>query len=167
VTSQAEITAAPLRREWSNVEIEKLIWLWKNVQSITTISGVLERSTSAVQTQASRRSLPKRTVSTPGENEILLTASQRAKLLDVYRRNKSGIPVTELASTIRASIETILNTVLVLSRDDPRYLARLTFPMTSGDMRECLRCRRPFCSEGRHNRICSNCKSSDDWLNDV
>jgi Zn finger protein HypA/HybF involved in hydrogenase expression len=32
-------------------------------------------------------------------------------------------------------------------------------------VRECLKCGREFKAEGRFNRICNRCKSTEDWRN--
>lgn len=155
-----------LRREWSTAEIEKLIWLWKNVQSIKTIAGILGRSTSAIQTQASRRSLAKRLTSKEPADQTL-SKEQSDRLRQIYRDTPSGISILGLSRVTDAPIETILSTLLDLSNEDRRYIDRIVYPVSTGDMRNCLRCGRPFSSEGAHNRICSNCKSSDDWLSDL
>ncbi len=48
------------RKTWSEEETELLIRLWDDVASIVVLSILLERSTSSVQTQASRIGLPRR-----------------------------------------------------------------------------------------------------------
>ena len=36
-------------------------------------------------------------------------------------------------------------------------------PKVDKKERECMMCYKPFISEGKHNRICSACKETDDW----
>ena len=36
-------------------------------------------------------------------------------------------------------------------------------PKVNKKERDCMMCHKPFMSEGNHNRICYDCKQTDDW----
>ena len=44
------------------------------------------------------------------------------------------------------------------------FEVRARVPMRGGCGRPCLRCRRPFDSEGPTERVCGLCKLSEDWM---
>lgn len=176
------------RRPWTDVDNRALIDLWPRVGSIVLIALELERSSSSVQTQASRLGLPRRSEGndrhrrkwTP-EDVTALDVAVRAS-----RREDGRIPICEVADEVGRSIDAVaarlseslggeeeLFRIVLVTRKPPAArkpipAATAVDPRKVGKMRPCMSCSKMFWSEGAHNRRCGTCKSSEsetawDW----
>jgi len=173
------------RRPWTDADDRALIDLWPRVGSIVLIALELERSSSSVQTQASRRGLPRRTEGndrhrrkwTPEDLAALDASVARHRMAD------GRIPICEIADDVGRSIDAVaarlaetlggedelFKVILVTRRPAAARKAPAaqggTDPRKVGKMRECMTCRKTFWSEGAHNRRCMTCKSSESDTN--
>lgn len=169
------------RRLWDQDATNALIEMWPRVSSIVLIALELNRTTSSVQTQASRRGLPRRSEAnerhrrkwTPEDLRLLETT------LDRHTTRDGEIYICEIAEDMKRSIDAVsAKLVEILGPEEeifPKYkvtgetgiavakvnplkpVKRKNEPGT----RDCITCRRPFWSEGWGNRICQPCKKDE------
>jgi|GEM_PF-5066293 hypothetical protein len=176
------------RRPWTDADNRALIDLWPRVGSIVLIALELERSSSSVQTQASRLGLPRRTEAND-RHRRKWTAADVAALEESVARHRTPegrIPICEVAEDVGRSIDAVaarlaetlggeeeLFSVILVTRR-PTAAAKHApneeriDPRKVGRMRPCMTCRKMFWSEGAHNRRCMACKSNEsdsawDW----
>jgi hypothetical protein len=163
--------------------------LWDSIGSVALIAIMMERSSSSVQTQASRLGLPPRAEEkdrhrrrwAEGDDEIL------EEVVNELTRPDGRIPIKEVAIRMGRSVDAIVVRLESLYGEDSSILSRLEVPpppevleppkpriktlpgkRDSGEgTKKCLRCSKEFWSEGRHNWICVTCKRSDDWSFDL
>ena len=173
------------RRPWDETDLDLLIrwWMWE--PSVVVIAILLGRSTSAVQTMASRKGLPKRDIEPEThrrrwtEQECADYDAEKRRL----RREDGRTPLIELAHSLRKSLDTVaihflqeVGTTENFLRhawlpepprlDERRQASRLECAPVDNRktamIRKCLTCGRGFWSEGAHIRRCPNCKAEDE-----
>lgn len=174
------------RRPWLDADNKVLISLWERVGSISLISIIMGRSKSSIQTQASRLGLPQRDDFSSNHRHRWSESDDRA--LEVHLKKFTGsdgkIEIQGLARAMERSVDAIISRLESWYENDPELLSRLVIPDVRMDddestgfvdeakkkrsgskagKRYCLRCRKTFWSAGEHNRVCINCKRSDDW----
>jgi hypothetical protein len=183
------------RRTWTNEDVNTLIFLWGEVGSVALIAIMMRRTPSSVQTQASRSNLPARAEEKDrhrrrwlDDDDVRLDA-----LLDEARREDGMIPIEDVASGMHRSVDAVVARLIARHGEDSDIMERLIAPpmpvpgaMTSpqpirpagraaaaaaepgkqGKVKACLKCRRSFWSEGKHNWICQNCKRPNPGKND-
>jgi hypothetical protein len=110
--------------------------LWMQNKTPQEISAVLGRSVAAIMTRAARLGMPRRSAPgrKPGSRRILQEGQ------DQNTQSRAAMPRT----TNRVAREG--------EEPPPQVSARI-----------CLMCLRSFQSQGRHNRICSNCKGTSEY----
>jgi len=175
------------RRPWTDADNRALIDLWPRVGSIVLIALELQRSTSSVQTQASRLGLPRRTDGndrhrrkwTPEDIEAL------DRSISVRTRSDGKIPICEIADDVARSIDAVAARLIESLDGEDEFFNRIvvtrnipalkntaqktgTDSRKAGKMRPCMCCSKPFWSEGSFNRLCQSCKSGEtesnwDW----
>jgi len=173
------------RRPWTDGDNRRLIDLWPRVGSIVLIALELERSSSSVQTQASRLGLPRRTEGNE-RHRRKWTPDDIAKLDQsvANRTDKDGsIPICEIAEDVGRSIDAVASKLAETMGGEEHLfpLIKVTEsklqalavkkpekgidPRKIGKKRPCLCCSKIFWSEGAHNRLCFSCKSGEgsDW----
>ncbi len=146
-----------------------LISLWSQVGSLFVISYYLERSILSIQSQASRLSLPRRSTTV---NSRILFKDEELVVLDgsISRHtNRSGkVRVDLVAAELGRSIDSVCQYILRESTEDifklitlpEDFLSGVTTPSTQEKRyRSCLCCETRFVSEGKHNRMCTVCRS--------
>lgn len=168
------------RRAWDAEDNEALISMWDRVSSIVLIALELDRTTSSVQTQASRRGLPRRNEAnerhrrkwTP-EDLRLLEAT-----LDRHTDEDGVIYICEIADDMKRSIDAVTSKIAEMFGGEEELFPKLkvtrviaeavkvTLPKNVDQRkipktRPCMTCERPFWSEGAHNRICQPCKKEE------
>lgn len=170
-----------IRRPWSDADDRSLIDLWPRVGSIVLIALALQRSSSSVQTRASRLGLPRRLEGndrhrrkwTPEDNRDLDKSFEK-------RVRKDGlIPICEIADDIGRSIDAVAAKLSEMLDGEEELFAKIlvdkaTYQPSSKShekkiidtrkvekQRPCLKCRRNFWSKGAHNRLCMSCKAAD------
>jgi hypothetical protein len=169
------------RRLWNEEATNALIEMWPRVSSIVLIALELNRTTSSVQTQASRRGLPRRNEA--NERHRRKWTPEDLRLLEVTldkHTNRNGdIYICEIAEDMKRSIDAVsAKLVEILGPEEeifPKYkvtaetgtvVAKLN-PLKPAKRknepgtRDCMTCRRPFWSEGWGNRICQPCKKEE------
>lgn len=173
------------RRPWTDADNQALIDLWPRVGSIVLIALELERSSSSVQTQASRIGLPRRTEGnerhrrkwTP-EDVVTLESSV------ARRTGEDGkIPICEVADDVGRSIDAVASKLAetmggeehlfsLIKVTKRKFTATAVKPKVAidprkvGKKRPCMSCTKIFWSEGAHNRLCAACKKDEggsDW----
>jgi len=177
------------RRPWSEEEDNVLIDLWDTVGSIVLISLMLDRSPSSVQTQASRKGLPRR-IEEKGRHRRRWTGDDEGLLDSLVAELTDGegkIPIDVLAERMDRSIDAIvarladrfgstqalLDRIRLPRREPPREERRRAEDKArqapqggaQARTRKCLCCGKPFWSEGPHIRICNKCKRNYDDYN--
>lgn len=165
------------RRLWDVQDTNALIEMWDLTSSIVLIALELNRTTSSVQTQASRRGLPRRNEAnerhrrkwTPEDLRLLETT------LDKHTNDKGEIFICEIAEDMKRSIDAVSAKLVEIIGPEEEIFPKLKVTARIGgnapkqppkksakrlnlpDTRDCITCRRPFWSEGWHNRICGPC----------
>ena len=134
-TLPAEMAALSERSlNWLDQD-ELLRELWLRNEKPSKIAGQLGRSVAAIMTRAARLGLPRR--SAPGR--------------------KPGYQRKDIVRKAASSLSKVAG-----SRGENKVTREATDPGMQC-VRICLMCLNRFPSEGRHNRICSNCKGSADY----
>jgi hypothetical protein len=86
-----------------------------------------------------------------------------ARLLSLYRAGYSAHKISKL---LCVSWKRVAQRFFMLGlrkrRPGGYHYSRKPTPDNPRE-RDCLRCRQPFISEGRHNHVCGPCKSSHAW----
>lgn len=172
------------RRPWADADNRALIDLWPRVGSIVLIALELERSSSSVQTQASRLGLPRRTEGNE-RHRRKWTAEDVEKLeSSVARRtgDDGSIPICEIADDVGRSIDAVAAKLAESMGGEEALFSQIKVtkrrfyaapvakadvdPRKVGKKRPCLCCQKVFWSEGAHNRLCASCKRDEggsDW----
>ncbi len=168
------------RRLWDEEATNALIEMWPRVSSIVLIALELNRTTSSVQTQASRKGLPRRNEAnerhrrkwTP-EDLRLLEAT-----LDRHTNAKGEIYICEIAEDMKRSIDAVAAKLVEMFGSEEELFPKLKVTVDIGNpvkvpavrsvsrknepgTRHCITCRRSFWSEGWGNRICQPCKKEE------
>jgi hypothetical protein len=168
------------RRLWDVQDSNALIEMWDRVSSIVLIALELNRTTSSVQTQASRRGLPRRNEAnerhrrkwTPEDIRLL------EETLDRHTNAKGEIFICEIAEDMKRSIDAVATKLFEMFGSEEAVLPNLKVTIDIGGApkvnplkparrrnepgtRDCMTCRRPFWSEGWGNRICQPCKKEE------
>jgi hypothetical protein len=181
--------ADPRRRPWTDADTRALIDLWPRVSSIVLIALELGRSSSSVQTQASRRGLPRRTEGNE-RHRRKWTAADLVRLDESVAARRDGegrIMICEVADEVGRSIDAIaarlseamggeeaLFAAIVVTRKVSSKVPAAAPAGGGAPARksrfpgkiECLSCKKVFWSEGVWNRMCSSCKKDEggsDW----
>jgi hypothetical protein len=87
---------------------------------------------------------------TPDEDRILS---------DLWKKKTSRKEISRLLDRSESSIASRARDISLVSYaifKNPEKIHELV-------LRPCLRCGRPFNSEGKHHRICSPCKETEEW----
>lgn len=168
------------RKPWDAEATNALIDMWEVVSSIVLIALALDRTTSSVQTQASRRGLPRRNEAnerhrrkwTPEDLKLL------DKTVDRHTNENGEIFICEIADDMKRSIDAVVEKLKEIYGSEEELFPKLKVTAVIGGAsssaqkknidtrklaktRECMTCRRPFWSEGAHNRICQPCKKEE------
>jgi hypothetical protein len=168
------------RRGWDEDDNNALIHMWDRVSSIVLIALELNRTTSSVQTQASRRGLPRR--KEHNERHRRKWTPEDLKLLDQkldHHTNEEGeIFICEIADDMQRSIDAVATKLSEMFGGDEELFPKLKVThkvheaiqvVVSKNVdqrkvaktRDCMHCKRPFWSEGAHNRLCLPCKREE------
>lgn len=178
------------RRPWAPSDTRALIDMWPRVGSIVLIALKLRRSTSSVQTQASRKNLPRR-MENNERHRRKWTDEDIASLRVSLKKNTTRddqILICEIAEEVKRSIDAV---AAKLSEPDffsseeilfekikvTREIIASANVSTTSDAekkdsrnqaknRTCLNCGKEFWSEWSGNRRCNACKkgeSADNW----
>lgn len=176
------------RRTWEDADTQSLLDMWPRVMSIVLIALELKRSTSSVQTQASRKNLPRRTEGNE-RHRRKWTPEDIQSLKDSLVENTEAdgqVLICEIADEVGRSIDAVaakLQEFDDFGSEEALFerikVTRKSFGVTvpsvpvkgedtrkMGKKRPCLCCTKIFWSEGAHNRLCSNCKKDEggsDW----
>ena len=173
------------RCPWHDADDKTLIRLWDPVGSVALIAVMLKRSRSSVQTRASRLNLPPRAEESDrhrrrwmdGDDAKLDALAAELTLPD------GTIPIQQLAERMGRSVDAVVARLEARHGEESDVMARLVAPPVpeevapapgaqpgpdrngskKGKVKQCLKCRKSFWSEGSHNWICVTCKRSDDW----
>ena len=168
------------RRLWDVQDSNALINMWDRVSSIVLIALELNRTTSSVQTQASRRGLPRRNEAnerhrrkwTPEDLRLLETT------LDKHTTADGEIYICEIAEDMKRSIDAVAAKLVEMFGSEEELFPKLKVTVEIGGApkenplksskrrnepgtRDCMTCKRPFWSEGWGNRICQPCKKEE------
>jgi uncharacterized protein with von Willebrand factor type A (vWA) domain len=81
------------------------------------------------------------------------------KLIDLWHSNKSNAEIAAELGRAEAAVAVKASRINL----PPKRDVRSQNVKNKTRMRNCLRCRTPFISEGPGNRICDPCKGSADW----
>lgn len=180
------------RRPWKPEDEQELLDLWPRVMSITLIALELKRTTSSVQTMASRKGLPRRTEGNERHRRKWMPEDIQA-LKDSLDRNTDDngyVLICEIADEVGRSIDAVAARLIDFAQfgsEEALFEAikvtRKTFGTTSpsrykatganswdtpdgGKKMPCMTCKKIFYSESKANRMCSNCKKDEggsDW----
>jgi Uncharacterized protein conserved in bacteria len=105
---------------------------------------------------------------TAGAKNVIWNDDRRQRLEELWQR---GLSAYEIAAILSDSMVKISENAVQVQASRMSLSARFksdTPDAVNGPaaMRRCMRCTRLFMSEGKHNRICDPCKSSEDWNDD-
>lgn len=176
------------RKPWTENDNESLIDYWGQVGSVVLIAMLLERTPSSVQTQASRLGLPRRSDGKKGNHRRRWTECDETRLEEAIKQftdTKGKIPIKKISQKVGRSVDAIVAKLATMYEDEKCLIDRIILPPPESDtkkpsekslskpqqkpkpvngkaqMRPCMTCRKPFWSEGSHNRMCSRCRSGD------
>lgn len=172
------------RRPWTDADDRRLIDLWPRIGSIVLIALDLERSSSSVQTRASRLGLPRRTEGNERHRrkwtreDVERLESSVAK----WTGDDDSVPICEIADEVGRSIDAVAARLSEALGGEDVLFSRIKVtkrllkpapkpkqeadPRKVGRRRPCMCCQRVFWSEGAHNRLCASCKRDEggnDW----
>jgi hypothetical protein len=178
------------RRDWEDGHIQALLDMWPRVMSIVLIALELKRSTSSVQTMASRKNLPRRTEGNE-RHRRKWSPEDVDNLKDSLRSNTDAdgkILICEIADEMGRSIDAVAAKLTELeefgsekalferirvtrksfgvSEPEKQALPKGGDTRKVGKKRPCMCCQEIFWSEGAHNRLCAKCKKDEggsDW----
>lgn len=176
------------RRDWEDAHIQALLDMWPRVMSIVLIALELGRSTSSVQTMASRKNLPRRTEGNE-RHRRKWTPEDVTHLKDSLAANtdeEGRVLICEIAEDMGRSIDAVAAKLTELEEfgSEKALFSRIkvtkrnfapasvqkpgagTDSRKQGKKRPCLCCGKIFWSEGAHNRLCQSCKKDEggsDW----
>jgi hypothetical protein len=168
------------RRPWEAKDNEVLMALWDTIGSVFIIAKIMNRSASSIQTQASRLGLPPRGADLDKarrkwmeEDDELLERLEFEKVTD-----EGLLDIMAISKEMGRSPDQVIARLESL-RPDEDWLSKILIPSSSqflceevndaakkntGQRSKCLKCRKPFRSEGKHNWVCVRCKRGEDWL---
>lgn len=86
---------------------------------------------------------------------LVWTAERRTELAGLWLQGLGG---REIAARIGASAQSVQTKAGRMGLPDARTVKREGIV---GSMRDCMCCRLPFYSEGLHNRLCFDCKATE------
>lgn len=124
------MTATVQRKTWSSDETELLIKLWDEIGSIVVLSILLNRSTSSVQTQASRIGLPRRSEHTNRHRRRWSRSEEslfQESLADATFAD-GRIDIYEIAQDLNRSVDAIAAKLQENYNSEPELLAALEIP---------------------------------------
>lgn len=179
------------RRKWLDADTRALIDMWPRVGSIVLIALELKRSTSSVQTQASRTNLPRR-MENNERHRRKWTEEDVVGLRTALEQNttrKGEVLICEIAEQVKRSIDAVASKLSEpdFFGEEEKLFERIAVTRTSiasanvdGDdeppkdrrqqamERKCMRCGKLFWSEWAGNRRCNACKKGEtsdnyDW----
>lgn len=170
-----------IRRPWKNSDDRALIELWPRVGSITLIAMELQRSSSSVQTRASRLGLPRRLEGNERHRRKWTQSDVENLETSLARRTEDdgSIPICEIAEDVGRSIDAVASKIAEtlggeeelfkyvkvnkkkISAPTAQKPEEKVDPRKIGRRRPCLCCNRNFWSEGAHNRLCQSCKAGE------
>lgn len=178
------------RRPWAPSDTRSLIDMWPRVGSIVLIALKLKRSTSSVQTQASRKNLPRRG-ETNERHRRKWTDDDIRSLRNSLTKNtgrEGRVLICEIAEDVKRSIDAVaskLSEVDFFGDEEALFekievtreiIASANVTATAdaenkddrnkAKKRTCLNCTKEFWSEWSGNRRCNACKkgeSDDNW----
>jgi hypothetical protein len=176
------------RRPWTDADNRSLIGLWPRIGSIVLIALELGRSSSSVQTQASRLGLPRRIEGNDRHRRRWTDADVKALETSIAnRQRKDGkFPIHEISDDIGRSIDAVVAKMAETHGGESEIFDRIVVtkqhaaavplkkpaaqdpavdPRKIGKMRPCMTCSRTFWSEGAWNRRCISCKSTESDTN--
>ena len=114
-------------------------------------------------------------------------------LMDEMRLEDGRIPIQDVSERMGRSVDAIVARLLDVHGEDSDIMSKMVAPAPppppadarkpgssvqkpkagsesqpgdakrKGRVQACLKCRKPFWSDGNHNWVCINCKRSDDW----
>ena len=165
------------RQRWDNKDIDRLLHLWNTFGSIMLIAAIMGRKPSSIQTQASRRQLPRRD-SMPGhrrrwtdsEDDVLsdvcmkIHRSENIDILAVSKELERSIDaiINRLNQVHDISMEDIIPCIIIPTQED--LLQSGIRPKTqTKPMPTCPLCLKKFVPTSAFNRVCSHCKKSETW----
>ncbi len=177
------------RRPWTESDKRDLIRFWDSVGSIFLISLLMDRPEGAIQTEASRLNLPRRSEE-KGRHRKKWTSEEESRLEQAVARFKDSqgrIRIVEVSEAIGRSVDAIASRLAdsfvdvrdfrkMIAFDREALLEKAAQPVAVvkpvSDRRKlsmihtCLSCSKPFHSSGAGNRICKRCSSIDesDWF---
>lgn len=172
----------PARRNWLPEDNDTLMGLWDTIGSVILIALMMERSASSIQTQASRLGLPPRAEEKDKHRRRWSDADDIVleNLENEYTDSVGRIDVSTIARVMGRSVDAVLSRLEALHGEDSGVLSRILIPVPESKTQDspaltfrgakpgegkkkCLRCRKEFWSEGKHNWVCVPCKRSEDW----
>lgn len=123
------MTATP-RKPWTNEETDTLIRAWEDVGSIILLSILLKRSTSSVQTQASRIGLPRRKESLQRHRRRWSRSEERQLdgLIAAHSTKDNKIKIYEVAKAMARSVDAIAAKLVENLDDEAQLLERIEIP---------------------------------------
>ena len=131
-------------KTWGDREREQLVRYWCATRSIILTAAVLGRSTSAIQTAASRFNLPKRPLSDDTHRRAW-NASDEAKWQQAKRdlTGRDGrLPLDKTAVRLHRSVDAVANRLMQeVGGDQTLFLRRIVVPALEdlGEFEETLR----------------------------
>lgn len=172
------IVAEAQRRPWSDADNGDLINYWHRVGSVVLIAMLLNRSTSSVQTQASRLGLPRRAEGND-RHRRRWTGDDTGELKVAVGElvGEDGlIPIDAIAKRLGRSVDAVVAKLSLVFDDVDGIASRIVLPPPAeapadggfavgrnrkSGRRPCLSCDKPFWSEGIHNRLCPRCRGHE------
>jgi hypothetical protein len=123
------MTVTP-RKPWSNEETDTLIRIWEDVGSIILLSILLDRSTSSVQTQASRIGLPRRQESLQRHRRRWSRAEERQlnDLIAKHSTSDNKIRIYDVARDMTRSVDAIAAKLMENLEHERDLLDRVVIP---------------------------------------
>jgi len=171
------------RRPWRDSDKTDLVRYWEAIGSIFLISLLMDRPEGAIQTEASRLSLPRRNED-KGCHRKKWTDDENVRLDDAVAKCRTPdgkIRITEVADIIGRSVDAVasklserfesgqdLRDTIIIPEDDLRARAaaiKSKAPSASGKksgIRKCICCQKPFNSSWIGNRVCKRCSNTQD-----
>lgn len=177
------------RRKWMDSDTRALIDMWPRVGSIVLIALELKRSTSSVQTQASRTNLPRR-MENNERHRRKWTEEDVVSLRDALIGNTTPdgqVLICEIAEQVKRSIDAVASKLAEddFFGDEEKLFEKIKVTKTSiasattsaevmscdevvtedprqkAKERKCMKCRKMFWSEWVGNRRCNACKKTE------
>lgn len=173
------------RRPWTESDKRNLIRFWDSIGSIFLISMLMERPEGAIQTEASRLNLPRRSED-KGRHRKKWTPDENTRLDDAVegcRDDDGRIRIIDVADSVGRSVDAVASKLVEQYDSSQAFREAIVIPVAAliakseaaaampkpavdrrnmAMIRRCLCCERPFNSSGAGNRICKRCRSQDD-----